>query len=84
MAHHLTPTELRNMQPTELQSEVNLKRLQVQKLRLAIIAGGEKDTTKLRTARREFARMLTVLNEKPVNATLPAPVKKKTTSKKAK
>jgi ribosomal protein L29 len=63
--HKLTTGELRKMQRSDLQKEVDERRAQIAKTRLDIDLQKEKDTAKHRKAKRELARILTVLNATP-------------------
>ena len=97
MAHHVTIIELRNMQIADLAREARGLRNDVAKMKIGIKLGKQKDTGSYRIAKRQLARMLTVLTEKecgekkekneksaPASATLAAPKspKKSSSSKK--
>lgn len=84
----MTITELRSMQVGDLHKEVRAHRTMVQKMRLQIHMGTEKDTGRYRREKTQLARMCMVLgekeklNQKPKTTTLPA-AKKKTSSKRS-
>ncbi len=91
MAQIVTLTELRSMQVADLSREVRGLRNDVAKMKISIKLGKQKDTGGYRGAKRQLARMLTVLSEKeraeeqkvpsqPVAATKPS--KKLSSSKK--
>ncbi|MDD5469644.1 MAG: 50S ribosomal protein L29 [Candidatus Peribacteraceae bacterium] len=91
MAQIVTITELRSMQVADLAREVRGLRNDVAKMKISIKLGKQKDTGGYRGAKRQLARMLTVLSEKergeeqkappqPVAATKPS--KKLSSSKK--
>lgn len=73
MATLPTITELRAMQPKDLQNDVAEQSLLLAKMRLDVDLRSEKDTAKLRRLRKTIAQMKTVLNEKPKTSTVPAP-----------
>ena len=69
MATTLTAGEIRKMQRDDLLSEVTTKRGEIAKMRLGIEMGSHKDTAAYRRAKKELARMLTVLEETPKGET---------------
>lgn len=80
MATHISTIELRKMQPQELRKEIETKRIDVAKMRLQVQMRSQKDTAKFQREKREFARMLTVLNDLEngvTNALQPAPKRSK-------
>lgn len=56
--------ELREMNVEQVEAELEEAREAYFKLRFQLAAGGLPDTSKLRAARREIARIATVLREK--------------------
>lgn len=79
MATFLAPTEIRTMQPDDLQKEINEKRLGIGKMQVELELRSEKDTAQFLRRKKELARMLTIQNEKKSTKT---PLK--TTTKSAK
>lgn len=63
VAKILSLAELRKMTSQDLRKEVSEKRARVAALRLATRLGKEKGTHLLRLAKKELARMLTILAE---------------------
>jgi ribosomal protein L29 len=57
----VTLAELRKMNPADLRKEAERQRAQAARLRILITQGKEKDTSKYHAARKQLARMLTVL-----------------------
>ncbi len=64
MAHTLSVSELRNMQPADIARDARDQRTLVSKLRLGIKLQKEKDTAKYRREKKLLSRMLTILSEK--------------------
>ena len=62
MAKTLTMTELMRMQEPDLLREIEEERHTIAKLNHAIRAGSEKNTHLLQDAKKQLARMLTVLS----------------------
>lgn len=62
MAKTLTMTELMRMQDKDLLHEIDEVRHTIARLRHAIAAGSEKNTHLLQDAKKQLARMLTVLS----------------------
>ncbi len=65
--------ELRSMNAADLRTEIAEQERVLAKLKLDVANQGEKDTAKVRTLRRDIARVHTVLGEKTTSATVPAP-----------
>ncbi len=63
MALHASATELRKMQIPELRKEIERRRLELAKDRLGISMRSLKDTARYRRAKRDLARMCTVLTQ---------------------
>jgi large subunit ribosomal protein L29 len=57
------PTELRNLKPGEIQTKLSDAREEIMKLRFQQVTGQLTDTSRLRSLRREVARMQTILRE---------------------
>jgi len=64
MAHASTITELRNMQASELEKDLQEKKLAVAKMRIDIDMRSQKDTAQYKKEKKQVARMQTVLTEK--------------------
>ena len=64
----LQTAKLRNMTPTDLEKEEEQLRQQVWKLRLQMTTGQLTDPQKVRRARRDLARVLTVKRERELVA----------------
>ena len=62
MAKTLTMTELMRMQEPDLLHEIEEERHTIARLNHAISAGSEKNTHLLQDAKKQLARMLTVLS----------------------
>lgn len=58
------PTELRNLKPGEIQTKLSDAREEIMKLRFQQVTGQLTDTSRLRSLRREVARMQTILRER--------------------
>lgn len=81
MATHLTTKDLRNMQTPELLKEIAEKRLIVAKMHIEIEMRSEKDTARFLREKKELARLLTVMNERPAEKAPAAPKALKKTKK---
>lgn len=57
-------TELRSMTLADLRTEIRAHQTEVQKMRLQITMGTEKNTGRYRIEKRQISRMMTVLTEK--------------------
>ncbi len=68
MATHTSITELRNMQPADLEREAQNKRQTIAKMRLMLQMRADKDSAVYRGEKRELAQILTVLREKKASA----------------
>ena len=55
--------DLRNLQPGEIETKVADARDEMMKLRFQQVTGQLTDTSRLRTLKRDIARMLTILRE---------------------
>jgi|GEM_PF-1606171 len=64
MSNTTTTTELTNMNVVDLQKEVRAQENAVVKLRLGVQMGSEKDSAKYARAKKQLARMKTVLSSK--------------------
>jgi ribosomal protein L29 len=64
MASTLTIIDLRKMQASDLEKDLQEKKLAVAKLRIDIGMMSQKDTAKYKKEKKDVARMLTVINEK--------------------
>ena len=56
-------SEIRALKPEEIQNKLSDAREELMKLRFQQVTGQLTDTSRLRTVRREIARMETILNE---------------------
>lgn len=59
--------DLRNLQPGEIETKVADARDEMMKLRFQQVTGQLTDTSRLRTLKRDIARMLTILREQKMN-----------------
>ncbi len=75
MATSVSYAELIKMSPKDLESEIRENELAVQKMRVGITMGREKDTARYQRARRQLARMKTALTAKVAEEALKAPKK---------
>src|SRR5262245_48099635 len=91
MATSVSYAELIKMIPTDLATEIRENELSLQKMRVGITMGREKDTARYQRLRRQLARMKTALTAKTSQealkptvkaSTMPAPQAKKETAKK--
>ena len=58
-------SKLRDMQEGEIETKLTDSREELMKLRFQAVTGQLTDTSRLRSLRREIARMETILREKP-------------------
>lgn len=56
--------EIREMSIEDIQAEINDTREELMRMRFQQATGELTDTSRLRTTRREVARLMTILNEK--------------------
>ena len=68
MSSITTITEMRSMSLDDLRKEVRAHQTHVQKMRLQITMGTEKDTGKYRREKKQLARMLMVMGDKLTEA----------------
>lgn len=59
--------DLRNLQPGEIETKISDARDEMMKLRFQQVTGQLTDTSRLRTLKRDIARMLTILREQKMN-----------------
>lgn len=64
MASTLSLTDLRKMQPADLEKDLRDKKAELAKIRIDIGMMSQKDTSRHMKVKKDIARMLTVLNEK--------------------
>ena len=64
----MTPAELRDMSDTDLQEHVRTARRELFGLRFQHATGELDNTARLARAKREVARVLTILHERELNA----------------
>jgi large subunit ribosomal protein L29 len=64
----MTPAELRDMSDTELQEHIHIARRELFGLRFQHATGELDNTSRLNLAKREVARVLTILHEREINA----------------
>jgi large subunit ribosomal protein L29 len=64
----LDTTKIRNMSPEDLAKEEDQLREQVWKLRLQMTTGQLQDPSKVRRARKDLARVLTIKREQELSA----------------
>ena len=57
------PSEVRNLKPGEIETKLADAREEMMKLRFQQVTGQLSDSSRLRTLRREVARMQTILHE---------------------
>ena len=69
MSSLTTITEMRSMSLDDLRKEVRAHQTHVQKMRLQITMGTEKDTGKYRREKKQLARMMMVLGENSMRTT---------------
>ncbi len=90
MPSSVSYTELMKMSSKDLLNEIRENELTLQKMRVGITMGREKDTARYQRGRRDLARMKTALTAKTSEealkepakaATLPAPAAKKKAAK---
>jgi large subunit ribosomal protein L29 len=63
----MTPAELRDMSDTELQEHIRTARRELFGLRFQHATGELDNTSRLNLAKREVARVLTILHEREIN-----------------
>lgn len=68
MTKQTTIKELRNMPLSDLHKEIRQKQQGLAKMRMAVKMGSEKDSAKYQKAKKELARMNTVVTEKNAEA----------------
>ena len=64
----MTPAELRDMTDTELQEHIRTARRELFGLRFQHATGELDNTSRLNLAKREVARVLTILHEREIHA----------------
>ncbi len=64
----MTPAELRDMSDIELQEHIRTARRELFGLRFQHATGELDNTSRLNLAKREVARVLTILHEREINA----------------
>ena len=64
MASTLSLTDLRKMQASDLEKDLQEKKLALAKIRLDIGMMSQKDTSQYKKSKKEISRILTVINEK--------------------
>jgi large subunit ribosomal protein L29 len=69
----LDTAKIRNMAPADLAKEEEQLREQVWRLRLQMTTGQLQDPQKVRRARRDLARVLSIKREQELNAEAPRP-----------
>ena len=57
------PSELRNLKPGEIETKLSDAREEMMKLRFQQVTGQLSDSSRLRTLRRDVARMQTILGQ---------------------
>lgn len=60
----MKPNELRNLTAVELENEVTKRRRELFDLRIQAAVGQASNPRRIRMARREIARMLTIMRER--------------------
>jgi len=60
----MKPNEIRNLSPEEIQDEVNRRREELLELRFQAAVGQVTNPRRIRAAKREIARLLTISGEK--------------------
>ena len=60
----MKPSEVRKLSPDEIQNEVSKRREELLDLRFQASVGQASNPRRIRAAKREIARLLTVANEK--------------------
>ena len=60
----MKPSEVRKLSPDEIAAEVSKRREELLDLRFQASVGQASNPKRIRTAKREIARLLTVANEK--------------------
>ena len=69
----LDTAKVRNMSPEDLAKEEEQLREQVWRLRLQMTTGQLQDPQKVRRARKDLARVLSIMREQELNAEAPKP-----------
>ena len=69
----LDTAKIRNMSPEDLAKEEEQLREQVWRLRLQMTTGQLQDPQKVRRARKDLARVLSIMREQELNAEAPKP-----------
>jgi large subunit ribosomal protein L29 len=69
----LDTAKIRNMSPEDLAKEEEQLREQVWRLRLQMTTGQLQDPQKVRRARKDLARVLSIMREHELNAEAPRP-----------
>lgn len=64
----MKPNEIRNLSPDEIQDEVSKRREELLDLRFQASVGQASNPRRIRTAKREIARLLTIAHEKETRA----------------
>lgn len=64
----MKPNEIRNLSPDEIQDEVAKRREELLDLRFQASVGQASNPRRIRTAKREIARLLTIAHEKETRA----------------
>ena len=64
MATHSSATELQSMTLADLTREIRGQAFSLEKMRLSVQLGKEKDTARFRREKRQYARMMTELGRK--------------------
>lgn len=59
----MKPNEMRNLAPDEIQAEVEKRREELLDLRFQAAVGQASNPRRIRTAKREIARLLTIAKE---------------------
>jgi large subunit ribosomal protein L29 len=65
----MKPNEVRNLTPDEIHLEVDKLRQELLDLRIQAAVGHASNPRRIRTAKREIARLLTIAGEKPEETT---------------
>jgi large subunit ribosomal protein L29 len=60
----MKPNEIRNLAPDEIRAEVEKRREELLDLRFQAAVGQASNPRRIRTAKREIARLLTIAKEK--------------------
>ena len=76
MATTVTTNEIRKMQIDDLRKDIVEKQVTLAQMRVKVGMGSEKDTAQFLRAKRELARLLTILNEAQSKMAAEAPALK--------